>query len=77
MKICFILPQILRKPVGGYKIVYEYANRLSDKGHKVDILFLNENALCRFRFPQFVKKYLIFLLTKTEFKYKEMEQYRK
>lgn len=66
MKICFILPQILRKPVGGYKIVYEYANRLSDKGHKVDILFLNENALCRFRFPQFVKKYLIFLLTKTE-----------
>ena len=45
MKICFILPQTLRKPIGGYKIIYEYANRLVDEGHKVVILFLNERAL--------------------------------
>ncbi|MBT9040897.1 hypothetical protein BTI95_04225 [Lactobacillus delbrueckii subsp. bulgaricus] len=27
-KVCFVLPGIGRYPVGGYKMTYEYANRL-------------------------------------------------
>ena len=42
MKVCFVLPKFSRKPIGGFKIVFEYANRLSQKGHKVAILFLKK-----------------------------------
>ena len=35
MKIHFVLPFSGRKPVGGFKVVYEYANELSDRGHEV------------------------------------------
>jgi len=38
LKITFILPYFTRKPVGGYKVVYEYANRLSLRGHEVRIV---------------------------------------
>ena len=48
MNICFVLPQMLRKPVGGYKMVYEYANRLSIKYHKIlddlDVVINSLNA---------------------------------
>jgi glycosyltransferase involved in cell wall biosynthesis len=38
MKINFILPFAGNKPIGGFKIVYEYANRLADKGHKISLI---------------------------------------
>ena len=45
MKICFVLPINTNKATGGYKIVYEYANRLCDKGFDVSILYLNSYFL--------------------------------
>lgn len=57
MKVTFILPEALKKPVGGYKMVYEYANMLSDEGHDVTILHTYTNALARHKtLPLFVKK---------------------
>lgn len=38
MRITFCLPQPSWGPVGGYKIVYEYANRLCERGHIVTIV---------------------------------------
>lgn len=38
-KITFILPSGNRKPVGGYKVVYEYANRLIKDNYEVNIIF--------------------------------------
>jgi glycosyltransferase involved in cell wall biosynthesis len=39
MKITFVLPgSSIRKPIGGFKVVYEYANRLSERGHQVKIV---------------------------------------
>lgn len=43
MKICFILSAATKNISGGYKIVYEYANRLINRGHSVTI-FYNCNA---------------------------------
>jgi len=37
MKIVFILPQEGTQPIGGFKVVYEYANHLAKRGHKVHI----------------------------------------
>lgn len=47
MKITFCLPELFRKPIGGYKIVYEYANRLSKRGYDVSIVFLGDNQVER------------------------------
>jgi len=66
MKICFVLPQVLRKPVGGYKIAFEYANRLKDEGEDVTILFLNGEALQRFRLPKMLRNIAIGAITKIE-----------
>jgi len=35
MKITFILPHAGHNPIGGFKVAYEYANGLAQKGHEV------------------------------------------
>jgi glycosyltransferase involved in cell wall biosynthesis len=40
MKIVFILPQEATHPIGGFKVVYEYANGLVNRGHHVHIVHL-------------------------------------
>ncbi len=37
LRIHFVLPNIASKPGGGIKIMYEYANRLSLRGHEIHI----------------------------------------
>lgn len=39
MRITFILPNFAPKPVGGFRIVYEYANRLVERGHEVSLVY--------------------------------------
>lgn len=63
-KICFILPRYVRHPIGGYKMVFEYANRLSlNQKNEVFILFLNNDALAHKKIPKGVKKILIWYFT--------------
>lgn len=38
MRVTFVLPGAGNIPVGGFKIVYEYANHLTAKGHEVSVL---------------------------------------
>lgn len=38
MKITFILPGYPWKPVGGFRVVYEYANQLVARGHEVAVV---------------------------------------
>lgn len=63
MNICFVLPDISRQPQGGYKIAFEYANRMVEKGHKVTIVFINKNALKAHRLFQRIEKIRQFLST--------------
>ncbi len=39
MKITFILPGFIKTPMGGVKVVNEYANRLAERGHKVTLVY--------------------------------------
>lgn len=66
MKICFVLPKFTRQPIGGYKIVFEYANRLQQRGHDIAILFLNEDALKQFHVPGFVRTMAANYITSVE-----------
>lgn len=64
-QINFVLPENWNEPIGGYKIVFSYANYLSDNGYKVYITFLNrtvlnnisKNPLVNFRRKFFRKNY--------------------
>ncbi len=38
MRINILLPFRIKQPTGGIKIMYEYANRLAEKGHTITIL---------------------------------------
>lgn len=38
VKIAFLLPTPSRSPVGGFKVVYEYANRLAERGHDLSVV---------------------------------------
>lgn len=58
MKICFCLWGINLKPIGGCKIVYEYANRLSEIGHDVTIAFNCNQTIKRYKLPKFIRKML-------------------
>lgn len=53
-KIFFVLPGYSRRPIGGYKIIYQYANKLAEDGYKVNIVYLEYN-----RFPKFSLKWLV------------------
>lgn len=55
MKICFVLPKVSRYAVGGYKIVFEYANRLTLRGHQIQIIFLNDDFMRKYPIPQVVR----------------------
>jgi len=37
VKICFVLPGFARDPIGGVRVVYQYANGLVERGHTVSI----------------------------------------
>lgn len=41
MRITFVLPDCGNKPVGGYKVVYEYAGRMAAQGDVVTIAYAN------------------------------------
>ena len=40
VRISFVLPCSGRYPIGGFRIIYEYANRLSERGHDVTLIHL-------------------------------------
>lgn len=64
--ITFIMPSIQPQPSGGYKIVYEYANRLAQDGNVVYIVnplirsFWNSNLKSKLKFIYFLFKFKIF-----------------
>jgi len=39
MQITFILPGIIATPMGGVKVIHEYANRLTQMGHQVTLVY--------------------------------------
>lgn len=74
MRICFVLPGVARQPVGGYKMAYEYANRLVKEDHDVVILYLNQDLLKNYHVPVVLKRKIARLLTKIEPKWFDLDK---
>lgn len=63
MNICFVINKMLQHASGGYKMVFEYANRLTERGHSVSILFFNEYFLKKYGMPEWVRRKAAIFLT--------------
>lgn len=59
MIISFLLPEIARVPVGGHKVVYEYCNKLVEKGHEIHIYYFYGNRFKKKNIPEFLRKVVI------------------
>lgn len=65
-KVCFVLPGVSGHAVGGYKMVFEFANRLEAEGCEVSILFDNTNLYKRFHAPELVRKNVANFMTQIQ-----------
>lgn len=54
-KISFILPYKPKRPTGGFKIMYEYANRLSKKGYSIHLYYPLKTRFMKYRLPFVVR----------------------
>lgn len=59
LKICFIMNNFSFSPTGGEKIIFEYANKLVERGHSVQVLYLNNKAWVKFHLPEGVRRRLV------------------
>ena len=53
-KITFLLPQISPYPIGGYKIVYEYADKLAEK-YEVTIIHCIDLEHVKYKYPKSIR----------------------
>lgn len=58
MRINMVLPFPVTKPVGGAKVMYEYANRLADLGHTIQIFHSIERPFKKSKTPTWVKEFV-------------------
>jgi len=49
------MPFNARRPIGGFKVMYEYANRLSDLGYSVHITYPVKTKYIPYRFPYWIR----------------------
>lgn len=55
------MPFKARRPMGGFKIMYEYANRLYDLGYSVHITYPLKTRYMEYRLPYLIRKVLTYL----------------
>lgn len=55
-RINFILPFKPRRPAGGFRVMFEYANRFASKGYHVHLTFPIETPHMKYRFPYWMRK---------------------
>lgn len=51
LRVNFILPFKPRRPAGGFRVMYEYANRLSEKGYSVHLTYPIHTQYMDYRLP--------------------------
>ncbi|WP_051697722.1 glycosyltransferase family 4 protein [Prevotella sp. 10(H)] len=58
VRITFILPFKPRRPAGGFRVMYEYANRLAQRGYKIHLIYPLKTAYMKYRLPYFIRHIL-------------------
>lgn len=59
MKISILLPGNTNRPTGGYKVIYEYCNKLLEYGHDVFIYYYYGAMFDGLHIPEFIRRPLV------------------
>lgn len=65
--VTFLMPPFQYSPVGGFKIVFEYANELSNEGYDVHIVYADKTKYKHLSLFLYLKLYLKHILFKLKF----------
>jgi glycosyltransferase involved in cell wall biosynthesis len=74
MKISFYLLGASLHPIGGCKIVFEYANRLKQRGHDVSIIFDCSKTFKKYKLPELIRKPFCSYLVKKNPKWFQLDK---
>lgn len=55
------MPFKARRPAGGFKVMYEYANRLSERGYSVKIIYPLHTKYMKYRWPYLIRLFLSYI----------------
>lgn len=55
------MPFKARRPAGGFRVMYEYANRLSDLGYSIRISYSLKTKYIQYRFPYWIRLILSYI----------------
>lgn len=55
IRINFVLPFKPRRPAGGFRVMYEYANRLYEKGYDIHLTYPIKTQFMKYRFPYIIR----------------------
>lgn len=58
-KILIVLPGHPSHIAGGYKVIFKYANKLVNDGYRIDIGYIDKQALSKYYIPNWVKNILL------------------
>lgn len=61
MRINFVMPFKAKRPAGGFRVMYEYANRLSDLGYSVHITYPVKTKYMVYRLPYFIRLFISYI----------------
>lgn len=72
-RINFVLPSLPTKPVGGVKIMFQFANKLAAKGHEITILYSVRRPFKKAKTPVWLR-YLISRFRGTDIKWFDLDK---
>ena len=62
-KICFVMDSLSFVPTGGAKMIFEYANRLQNRGYSVQILYLMGSSWKKYHLPEKLRQWMLSRMT--------------
>lgn len=71
MRVNFLLPHFGVRPTGGFKIAYQYANYLSQKGYEVKIIHASSTEFDRIKYFMYIKLFIKMKLDKRWFEFND------
>lgn len=60
--VCFVLKSFSFYPTGGVKMIFDYANHLVKQGYRIQILYLNDEALKKYHIPEKLREKVVTVL---------------
>lgn len=73
MRVTFLLPRTGEKPIGGFKIIYQYGEKIASSGHEVNYVY---GIICRKDLPRIIRYAYCFVRSIRYLKYRFFKNWK-